>query len=37
VYGPAADSLQAFPVMPVRHGKQEVTVAVTVTFGYTTD
>ena len=37
VYGPAADSLQAFPVMPVRHGKQEVTVAVTVTFGYATD
>jgi uncharacterized protein YggE len=37
VYGPAADSLQAFPIMPVRHGKQEVTVAVTVTFDYTTD
>jgi uncharacterized protein len=29
-----ADSLQAFPAMPVRHGKQEVTVAVEVTFSY---
>lgn len=35
VYGPAAtDSLGAVPVMPVRQGKQEVTVAVTVTFSY---
>ena len=30
----AMDSVQSVPVMPVRQGKQEVTVAVTVTFGY---
>jgi uncharacterized protein len=34
VYGQALDSLKAVPEMPVREGKQEVMVAVTVTFSY---
>jgi len=35
IYGTAADSLSAVPVMPQREGKQDVTVSVVVTFGYT--
>lgn len=37
LYAPGAmDSVQSVPVMPVRHGMQDVTVAVTVTFSYGT-
>ena len=34
IYGMALDGAQAMPVMPVRHGKQQVTVSVEVTFSY---
>ncbi len=34
IYGTAADSLNAVPAMPERQGKQDVTVSVSVTFGY---
>lgn len=34
VYGMAAADRLGVPVMPVRHGKQEVTVSVSVTFSY---
>ena len=33
-YGMALDNAQAMPVMPVRQGKQQVTVSVEVTFSY---